>query len=693
MVVDFAEKNLLQKARARPDLVKQVLEKAGREGILTSLGAVRNRLQQPMALGYSCAGIVLDVASDVEDYKIGDRVAAAGGGHAMHAEVVAVPRNLVALLPETVDYDAAAFTTVGAIALQGIRLADVKLGETIAVIGLGLLGQLTIQLLRASGCTVIGVDLQQQRATLAQNLGATHTTSKFEEFVQICARETAGHGVDAVLITADTRSNQPVEMAGVIARRKGVVVAVGAVGMNIPRKVYYEKELDFRISTSYGPGRYDPLYEEQGIDYPFAYVRWTENRNMQAFIQQLAIGGVVLAPLISHRFAIEDGASAYDVILGKRKEPFLGVVLTYPETTAPVRRVDLRGKKDAASLVSSRVSTTLDTIRLGVLGAGNYANATLLPVVKGIPEIALVGVSSAKGVTARTAADRFKFAYCTTDNKQILTDPQINTVALLTRHGLHASQVLEALAQGKHVFVEKPLCLTTAELDQIVVAQRLASQTDSASTITVGFNRRFAPFVHELKRHLHSIAEPLAISIRANAGYIPLDHWVHDPKQGGGRLLGEACHFLDLLFFLAGSPASSVYTTVLPDNGKYCQDNFTVTVRFANGSSGTLWYVANGDRSLGKEFIEVFGGGLAARIDDFRTLEIRSAAKNIRRTAWLRQDKGHRAEWQALSAHLQGMTAPPIAFNEIVHSTRISLAAHESLLTNQPIILFGESTS
>lgn len=694
MLVDFAEKNLIEKARSRPDLVRQAVEKAQREGVMTTIDAVRNRLDQPIGLGYCCAGTIIDVAEGVSEFQIGDRVAC-GGEHASHAEVVAVPKNLVVHVPDGVDFESAAFTTLGAIALQGIRLAEVRLGECVAVIGLGLLGQMTVQMLKAAGCIVVGMDIQPQRAELARQLGANAVCTSADDLSTLCGQFTAGHGADAVLITADTKSNQPVETAGLVARNKGVVVAVGAVGMTIPRKVYYEKELDFRISRSYGPGRYDPAYEEQGHDYPYGYVRWTEQRNMQAFVQLLSEGKVDVQSLITHRFQIDTARQAYDLIGGKTDERFLGVVLKYPETPDLRRKVVLRSEVGPVHDTGRQhhVVAGVDRLRLGVIGAGNFANGTLLPAVKGLPGIDLVGVASGGGVSARTTAARYGFAYCSTDIQVVLSDPAINTVAILTRHHLHARQVVAALEAGKHVFVEKPLCLNHDELRSIVDTVQAVEQQRSTHPplLMVGFNRRFAPFVVELKQHLQRVNEPLMMHYRINAGYIPPEHWVQDPAQGGGRLLGEACHFIDLLVHLSGGMVKTVTTRALPDSGRYSQDNLSIMLEFTNGSIGIVTYLANGDVGLGKESLEVFGGGLSARLDNYRTLQIRSAGAKVDRVARLRQDKGHRAEWQALAAYLAGKGAVPISFEDIVHSTHVTLDAQHSFDMGEPVAVMSQS--
>lgn len=677
MVVEFANKGLLAKARSRPDLVRQVFDKAKREGILSTVEAVRNRLDQPMALGYSSAGTVLAVGKDVKDFTVGDHVACAGGGHATHAEVVSVPKNLLAKLPDGVDFEAAAFATLGAIALQGIRLAEVKLGEMVAVIGLGVLGQLTVQMLKAAGCVVVGMDIKSQRADLAQQFGADAVAITAEQCLTLCAQLSSGHGADAVLITADTKENLPVELAGHLARNKGVVVAVGAVGMNIPRKVYYEKELDFRVSRSYGPGRYDTEYEEKGHDYPIGYVRWTENRNLQAFVRLLADGKVNVKPLISHRIAIEQAPQAYDVVLGKTGEPFMGVLLTYPEKADLSRRVvlcDRQPRTAGQRLLAPEVT-------IGFLGAGNYATATLLPVMNGLAGLSLAGVCTATAMTSRTVGEKFGFAFCTTAEEELFANPDINTVVIATRHHLHARQVTSALLAGKRVFCEKPLCLTADELQ--VVTQAYEERRNPF--VMVGYNRRFAPMSRQVKTFFATVQEPLVMHYRVNAGYIPSEHWVHDPVQGGGRIIGEVCHFVDLLSFFADSLPVQVNAYMLPNNGRYCNDNVAVTLTFANGSVGTITYAANGDKAFAKERIEVFGGEAVAVLDDFRSLELVRGGNRQVHKARLRQDKGHRGEWEAMVEAIRNGGSEPISFTESVAVTQATFAIVESLRTGKAV--------
>jgi len=666
MLVSFAEKSLVGKARSRPDLVRQVLDKARREGVINTINATFNRLDQPMPLGYSSAGIVVGVGAGMDGFKIGDRVACAGGGHAVHAEYEVVPRNLLALLPPQVDFESAAFTTLGAIALHGFRLAQPQLGERVAIIGLGLLGLISVGIARAAGCHVFGVDLSPQRVRLAQEMGATAVSRSEAESAG--AAFSQGQGFDIVLICADTRSDDPITLAGALSRDRGRVIAVGAVGLNVPRKVYYEKEIFFQVSRSYGPGRYDLDYEEKGKDYPIGFVRWTEGRNLQAIVDLLASGQLDVRPLISHRFPIERAPEAYDLITGKAKEPFLGVLLTYPRAEADAPLAATRVPNPGAAPTGGRLT-------LGVLGAGNYASAVFLPAVKAVGLADRAGIASASGLTARHASQRFGFAYASASESEVLEDPKVNVVALLTRHNQHARQVLAALSLGKHVFCEKPLAIKPEEADAI---EEALAQAENPAMLMVGFNRRFAPLAVRLKQFLAGRSEPLAAHYRVNAGYLPLNHWTQDPEIGGGRIIGEGCHFIDFLTFLVGSPPVEVRAQALPDAGRYRQDNVIITFTFPDGSLGTVTYLANGDKSFPKERVEVFTGGKVAVLDDFRALETVSGG-NRKTVKSAQQDKGHRAGWQAfLEACLAGGPAP-IPYTDLLGVTRASFAAVQAL--------------
>jgi len=675
---EFASKTLLQKAKARPDLVREVISKVRRDGLFSAVAAVRSRLDQPNALGYSSSGTVIGVGEGVTDLSAGDRVACAGASYAVHAEFACVPRLLVARIrPDSaVSFEEAAFTTVGAVALHGVRTADVKLGDVVAVIGLGLLGQLTVQTLKAAGCRVLGMDIAAERAELALRLGADDVCISRDGLHDLCVQHSSGHGADAVLITAETASSEPVDLAGEVTRDRGVVVAVGTVSMNIQRKLYFEKELDFRVSRSYGPGRYDSAYEQKGRDYPIGYVRWTETRNMEAFLQLLSDGKLDVKSLVTHRFPIARAQAAYDLITGKVGQPFLGVLITYSEQADPSQEIQLVGKGIASALHSEKA------MAIGVLGAGNFAMSTLLPALKHIRGVDLAGVCAANGSHARDAADRFGFRYCATEEKRVLDDPDVNTVLIATRHHLHATQVLAALETGKHVFCEKPLCLSEIDLGEIVRAYAISGRDP---LLMVGFNRRFAPMAIKMRAFLKQVREPLALHCRVNAGFMARDHWVNDPEQGGGRILGEVCHFVDFLTFLAGALPVEVQARSVTSLEAYSDENVVIALRFANGSQGTISYLANGDRSYSKERVEVFGGGAVAVLEDFRRLElVRHGRKQTLRSRF-RPDKGHRAELEAFAAAIRGRGELPISFEEIVSATLATLRIVESRSSGQPV--------
>lgn len=663
MVVEFAEKSLVGKARSRPDLVRQVVDKMQREGVVPTVQAAFNRLDQPMALGYSSAGTIIELGSGMDGFHVGQRVACAGGGYAVHAEYNVVPRNLLTPLPDNVDFESAAFTTLGAIALHGFRLAEPQLGESVAVIGMGLLGLLTGQIAAAAGCHVMGIDVNPERIALASSLG-----------LQACLREgaedlavafTANRGFDVVIICADTSSNDPVELAGAIARDRAKVVATGAIGLTFPRKVYYEKELSFINSRSYGPGRYDASYEENGKDYPLGYIRWTEGRNFEAIVDLLASEKLKVESLITHRFPIEKATEAYEVITGKKQEPFLGVLLTYASANSDVRSARIEFRTPNAPSTSR--------VALGVLGAGLFANATLLPALKKVEGIELVGIASAGGLHAQHSAKKFGFAYAASSDNEIINDPKVSTVAILTRHDTHADLVVKALQAGKHVFVEKPLALNSDQLSAIS-EQILASHS---SLLTVGFNRRFAPLAQQLGEFLGNRSEAIYAHYRVNAGYIPLNHWTHDPDQGGGRIIGEGCHFIDFITFLVGAAPVSVSAVALPNGGKYREDNASMTFTFPDGSIGVVDYLADGDKSFPKERVEVFCGGRVAVLDDFRKLEM--VGDGRRKTVKGAQDKGWKDEWVAFAKAIREGGKPPVSYEQLIGVTKASFVAVESI--------------
>lgn len=653
LMTDLAKASLAGKARARPDLVRQVIDKAKREGIISTIATVRTKLDTPATLGYSCAGRIIEVGTGVSDLKVGDRVACAGAGYANHAEVNYIPKNLAISIPDGVDDEDAAFVTVGAIALQGVRQAEPLIGERIVVIGLGLLGLLTVQLLKANGCRVLGYDPVASKGELARCLGADIAVS--EALPEATEAFTDGYGADVVLVTASTKSNEPVNTAAAICRRKGRVVLVGMVGMDLEREPFYRKELDLRLSMSYGPGRYDPEYEERGHDYPYPYVRWTERRNMQAFLELIAEGRVTPKALVTHCFGIENAEAAYALLEGR--EPYIGILLTYPgkDTTPPLRRIEV---------ARVRSTTAPATGGIGFIGAGNFARGVLLPHLKKIGGVSLTGVATATGVSATHAAGTFGFRYAATDHREILDDPATSIVFIATRHDTHAPLAAEALRAGKHVFVEKPLAVSREQLADVVKAAE-----ESPGLLMVGFNRRFAPMVRRAAEFLAGRSQPLVMLYRVNAGTVPAESWVQG-VEGGGRIVGEACHFVDTLSFLAAAEPVAVHA--LKARGH--PDAVSIQIAFADGSIGTIVYTSLGDRAFPKEYIEVFGAGRVVTIDDFRRAVFVKEGKRTRMKT-LRQDKGFAEELRQFLSAVRGDQPPPIDLASLMATTETTLQA------------------
>jgi len=674
--VETAQASMLQKARSRPDLVRQVLDNFNREGLLSTYKKVRERLDNFKELGYSCAGVVVESA--VDDFKVGDRVACAGVGYASHAEIVSVPRNLVVKVPDEVGFDEAAFTTVCAIAMQGVRQADVRVGEQVAVIGLGLIGLITVQLLKASGCRVIGMDIAPRNFDLALTLGCDRCAISNHGAALEVQSFTRGYGADAVVITAATTSNEPVELAIQCARKRGTVVAVGGVGMNIPRSPFYEKEINFRMSCSYGPGRYDPDYEEGGQDYPLGFVRWTENRNMEAALDMMAQRKLNVVALITHRVQVEESLRAYDIITGKVQESYLGILIQYPDTSdssALSRRIELR--------TSERTAPGRRAV-LGFIGAGNFTQSVLLPpLMKLAPR--LRGLATTKPVNARKTAEKYKFEFCTTDAPAIINDQDVNLVFVTSRHDSHARYVAEALRAGKSVFVEKPLALNNEELETILDAYAEAERAANAPLLMVGYNRRFSEPVRAIQRLFAGRTEPLAMHYRVNAGFTPSTHWMQHPDQGG-RFIGEGGHFVDVMQFVCGALPSSVYA-VAPTDGarRYNNDNILLTISFADGSVGTIHYLANGAEAVDKEYLEVFGDSKIARMWNFRKLECAVGRKKS--STSFSGDKGHAAEMKALLDGFESGASSPISIESLAATSRVTFAAMESLRSNSVVLV------
>jgi len=668
--VETAQASLVGKARSRPDLVKQVLDNARLEGAVATYRKVQNRLANYKELGYSSAGIVL--ASDVDAFRTGDRVACAG--YAYHAEVVSIPRNLAVHVPDGVSLDEAAFATLGAIALQGVRRAGIHLGETVVVIGLGLIGLITVQLLKAAGCRVAALDISKANFPLANDLGCDVCMTSDRDATRKIEAFTHGHGSDATILTAATRSNEPLELALQFARKKSPVVVVGSSGMNVVRGPFYDKELDLRIATSYGPGRYDPAYEEQGHDYPIGYVRWTENRNMEAFLDLLASHAITVAPLITHKIPIRDALTAYDMITGKSKARYVGILIEYG--TAPVdasRRVD--------STAPSAVRAVSPGVAVGFIGAGNFAQSYLLPPLKTL-HVPLQGVVTSTPVNANAAAQKFGFAYCASDADEILKDSSVTAVFIASRHDSHAAYVVQSLHAGKHVFVEKPLAISREQLQAI----RKELRRSPHPHLTVGFNRRYSRTFIDIKEFFEGTREPLAILYRVNAGFMPLTKWMQDPAQGG-RFIGEGCHFIDCMSYLTSARPVRIFAERVPSVHQAIEtsDNLSVLIKFSDGSVGTLLYLAHGEGALPKEYCEVSGGGKSAVMNDFAESFFYVQGKRRRRS--YNHAKGHDEEIGHFIRVVQGLEQPTLGIESMMHTTEATIAAMESLKTGEPVNL------
>lgn len=665
--VTDARKGYIAKARGRQKEVKQVLDMVRTNGLLPTYKLVMNKLEAPSALGYSTAGEVIAIADDVTTFKVGDRVACGGGG-ACHADVIAVPVNLCAKVPDTVKLKHAAFTTIASIAIQGIRQADLRMGENCLIIGMGLIGQMTSKILAASGIRAIGVDVSDAQIEQSKAVGIKDVYNRNLPGIEdLIAKFSDGNGVDAIIITAGTSSLDPVEFAGACARKKAKVVIVGAVPTGFNRANYYKKELDLRMSMSYGPGRQDPNYEEKGIDYPVGYVRWTENRNMQSYLELIHSGKLDVSGLISHEFDLADAPDAYNMILS-RSEAFNGVVIRYEEDL-PATKVDLAPKTYSAAEPN-----------IGLIGAGNFAQATLLPNMKG--HCNFVGIATGRGNMSKYVGEKYNFGYCAESADEIIKDDKVNTVFITTRHDSHAEYVIKAADAGKNVFVEKPLAMNEEELSQIKASYEKASKQSSIK-LMVGFNRRFAPAVQEIKK-LFVDDQSKSIVIRVNAGVVPADHWVNDPKVGGGRIIGEGCHFIDLAMYLAGDKITSVAASSMEDaNG--LNNTVIINLEFANGSIASVNYFSNGNKVVSKEYIEVYCGETIAMINDFKSLTISGSKNSVKK--FKGQDKGHSTELKLyLDSILKGKPQP-ISFEDCYVSSLATLKVLESIRENRKITL------
>ena len=666
MLIDFGKGSLIAKARSQPDKVKQVLQKVKTDGLWTTIDAVKAKLGTPIPLGYCNVGKVveLDVASG---YAVGDRVVSNGS----HAEMVAVPQNLTAKIPDSVSDEQAAFTVVSAIGLQGVRLIQPTLGERIVVSGLGLIGLLAVQMLRAHGCQVLGIDFDQKKLELARQFGAqTVDLAAGEDPVKVAEAWTNGDGVDGVLVTASTKSDELIHQAATMCRQRGRIVLVGVIGLNLQRADFYEKELSFQVSCSYGPGRYDANYEKMGLDYPIGFVRWTEQRNFEAVLGLMAEGKLIVDPLITHRFGFDDALAGYEAVGEKGA---MGIVLEYAEEDS----ADVVKQQRVLKIGNTSIAAKTDEPAVAFIGAGGFTTRMLLPLLP--TEAVRKTIVSSTGVSAAHAGEKFGFENISSDSSAAMADPDVDAVFITTPHNSHAAMVCEALDAGKHVFVEKPLAMNHAELEQ--VAEAMQRHTDQI--LMVGFNRRFSPHTEQLKKWLASNAGPKTIVLTINAGAIPADHWTQDMKVGGGRIIGEGCHFIDLARFLAGSPIVSYQAMPMCGGDGRLGDCVCIQLGFEDGSIATVHYLANGSKDFPKERIEVFSGGKVLVCDNFRK-SVEIGGKGKLKTS--SQDKGHAAELAAFVSSIRFGGKWPIPANELLEVSRVTIdvaeSVHESLASH-----------
>ncbi len=668
--IETSDKSLISKALARPDLVKDVLNYARANGAMAAYEKVQTKLNTLSVMGYSCAGTVIAVAPDVTDFKIGDRVACGGAGYAGHSEVNWLPRNLAVRVPENVPLDAASLTTIGAVAMQGLRQSQATVGETVLVIGAGLLGILTIQLARAAGCRVIAVDVDSARVEKALTFGADVALLNSDPGLESSVQTFSRYGCDVAIITAATRSAEPLEMAARLLRDRGRVALVGDVGMDVARANIYRKELTISMSRSYGPGRYDSSYEEQGHDYPVGYVRWTERRNMESFLDLLSSGAVDVSPLMTQRRSITRGAQAYNELSESGDYTFILEYGHGGEATGPIRNV--LGSKGSTACVGQ--------VRIGCVGAGNFAQSQLFPILKGAHDASLEAIASASGVTAESMRGRFGFRRALA-SVELIEDPHVDAVFITSRNDSHARYVVGALRAGKSVFVEKPLAVDRSQLDLVKQACAISYEQGRPPFLMVGFNRRFAPSTAKIKDFFAGRREPMMVHLRVNAGYLPADHWTQQPGQGG-RIIGEFCHFIDLARYLTGSCIRTVSASALPDGSRYHADNIACTISFADGSIANLLYLANGDSAVPKEHLEVFCEGGIARLDDFTRLDL--SRNHKMRHYKSSRDKGHQHELeQVLKAMASGGPAP-IPLDELFEVTEAAFLVVEAVASGRP---------
>lgn len=658
MLIDFGKKNLLQKAKERPDQVKKVMDKMKTDGMITTIKAAFNKLDEPLPLGYSGVGKVVEVGRNCTEFKKGDLVAMAGTLHANHAEVNYVPKNLAIKLPKNFDnIEEASFVALGAVAMQGIKQAEIEPGEKVAVIGLGLLGQIAAQILKAYGNEVIGIDVNENQYEIGKEYIHHFVNSSEEDAVSKIMNITNGYGVDKILITAATSSNQPIDFSGEIARDRAIISMVGVTGMDIPRRSFYEKELTFKLARSYGPGRYDDNYEERGIDYPIGQVRWTEKRIMEEFIRLISEKRINMKKLITHNFDIDKAPNAYEMITDNpNKEKYLGVVFNYPENKGKEKNIILKDKIKKQGKIG-----------VGLIGSGNFARSVILPNISKFKDFELVGVSTGGSTSAGQTTKKYDFKYSTTDYKKLLEDKEIDLIIIATPHNTHSKFIIEALDSGKHVYTEKPLAINEEQLEKVKEAYERNNQH-----VIVGFNRRFSPFAKWIKEKLQTNKFTSLIQYTINAGEIPKDHWINDPSVGGGRIIGEGCHFIDFCQYLVGSNIKKVIKTSINSNSeKYINnDNISINIEFENGSIANIIYTSMGPKSYPKENVRVFTNGNVAELNNFVKAEIYKGGRKIKKSK-LQQDKGFTAEYEYIRDIIKGTKENNyLTFEEIYQTTK-----------------------
>jgi len=680
-IIDLGKKSLLGKAKARPDLVKRFLDKAKKEGFLKTFQEALGRLDNPTPLGYSSAGIVVEVGANIHKFSPGDRVACIGAGYASHAEYISVPENLCCKIPDNVSFEEASFGMLGIIALHGIRCANLTFGENVAVIGLGLLGLLTVQILKAYGSKVVGFDIDPNKVKLSQELGIDYAFNDLDQFKKAVEIFSNGFGTDAVIVTAATKSDEPINIAVEIVRMKGKIVLVGVTDIHPDRNDMWHKEVELVVSKAGGPGIFDPFYEIRGIDYPIGYVRWTENRNLEEFLRLISEKRVNVNKLITHKSLINDALKVYEDLL-RNSANYIGVILQYPDSHVK------NYKNDRTKYLNRLYQTKNDQINIGVIGAGLFGKAILLPTLSKIKDVNLSIISTSSSANVYHTGKKYKFNTITTNYHEVLESQNINAVVILTPHSQHKKMVIEALSNNKHVFVEKPLCINQQELQEIDDIYTKLISDNNAPFLMVGYNRRFSPHSQQVYQHLEKRINPIMIQYRINAGFVPKSHWVHSEEEGRSRIVGEICHFVDMLIFLTGNNPTKIYAERVKgdDQGIINSDNINITISFQDGSVGNIFYTASGDKAFSRERVEIYSEGKTIVIEDYKETTVYFNGKR-KSYKTINQDMGYRNELENFIDVIKGKSKPLLTYREIYDSTSTIFKIEESITKGEPIEL------